>query len=469
MNSNKEDRLRDSIVPQTPRHDDGRNPRPGDERTRSRRLADVRRGNRSRHQLELLASAQGGKKHHSSTPSSWTSESRGLELWSEKEKREKTVPKPPDLETRHSCPALPAISSSLENYHDITDSADEICTNRLSASHDLNPCSKTKQLNKQESFKPYLPKEEQFLARAKSLDYIANSRHLRLKDAGLPMKNKTPNQLSSRTPSLFQNENKSKPMPNVVMNTNSKLPSETLGNSKEIENHVSTKHAEDGKLTETGPVVATRGRYSVLLNGGTLTTNAPYVDRIEGDTINTTATRSGSVRQPKDADIRQRKTTSDNSSGRDRGRRAQKSTTTAHRKLESVPSPSRRRGRHLRSHKELFAFQQDLLLPRYRKLAGINGNDVDETMKTEHEPEKPPGEEHQGDGRNNRRSDAREVFEKVRLIIKGPEKVETAPKPTEHKVRQMMPIYLKSGLPCGYVDSSSKCDAWLYSNDFDDL
>ncbi|XP_054764783.2 uncharacterized protein LOC129271460 [Lytechinus pictus] len=459
MSGNKESRHRGSGVAKT-RAD--RAPREGDDRTRNRRLADIRRGNKTRHQLELLTNAHGGIKKQSSTPSSWRSESRTLETWSAKEKRERTLPKPPDLETRNSCPALPAISPSL-GIHIDSESRQHSPQAGLYGPRAFGSNAKT---TKQESLNLNLPSDKPRVMRDNSLDLIANVRHPSSKVAA---KHKFGNQNSKLTlppkndyVKAIQYESKPKRTFSVPDIANSTQPSD-LSEARQIaikEAEISNSNKDRREYDSTN---GTKHRYSVLLKGGTSATKAPYVARVGSETIGqNTVSKSDDDRHADDAHSCLQRTSTDDAATKDGEDRLQKPTT-APRKREGVSSPSRRRGRHLRSHKELFAFQQDLLLPRYRKLAGISGGDADVPPN-----DRRSADESQGGGAFTRRSDAREVFEKVRLIIKGPEKVETVTKPTDRKVPQMMPIYLKSGLPCGYVDSSSKCDAWLDSNDFDD-
>ncbi|XP_041475405.1 uncharacterized protein LOC121423922 [Lytechinus variegatus] len=455
MSGNKERRHHGSGVAKT-RAD--RAPREGDDRTRSRRLADIRRGNKTRHQIELLTNAHGGIKKQSSTPSSWRSESRTLETWSAKEKRERTLPKPPDLETRNSCPALPAISPSL-GIHIDSESRQHSPKTGLYGPRALGSNAKT---TKQESLNLNLPNDKPRIMRDNSLDLIANVRHPSSKVAA---KHKFGNQNSKLSMPLkndhvktIQYESKMKRTFSVPDIASSTQPSD-LSEVRQIAIKEAEISNSDKDRTESDSTIGTKHRYSVLLKGGTSETKAPYVARIGSETI---GQNTSTVSKSDDVRSRFQRTSTDDAATKDGEDHLQKPTT-APRKREGVSSPSRRRGRHLRSHKELFAFQQDLLLPRYRKLAGISGGDAEVPPN-----DRRSADESQGGGTHTRRSDAREVFEKVRLIIKGPEKVETVTKPTDRKVPQMMPIYLKSGLPCGYVDSSSKCDAWLDSNDFDD-
>lgn len=419
MSKRKESRHQSSgVVRNRPDH----TAREGDDRTRNRRLADVRRGNESRHQLELLTSAQGGTKKHSSTPSSWRSESRAFETLSVKEKREIIFPKPPALEARHSCPALPAISPSLGLYHDISNSTMQSPKAGSNRSLDVSANFKTKKMKQDGSLNRNLLKDEQRIVRTNSLDIIATSQHPSSRAAskykmGKLISNLTSVPAKNHHAKSIQNESKPKrtlSVPDIIYPSQS---SETRLNVKEADSSSSNK---DGK--ETGPAILTRRRYSVLLNGGTLATNAPYVDRIESKAIGLNQTPKGETNhQRKDLDSDLQNTTTDSVTAAKGRKDLLQKPTTVPLKRESVHSPSRRRGRHLRSHKELFAFQQDLLLPRYRKLAGISGNDADDAM--------PQNEERSADAKT-RRSDAREVFEKVRLIIKGPDKVETVTKPT---------------------------------------
>ncbi|XP_071511303.1 uncharacterized protein [Diadema antillarum] len=205
------------------------------------------------------------------------------------------------------------------------------------------------------------------------------------------------------------------------------------------------------KLERAGPLTESTRRYSVLISGGTLSKQAPYVDRVKPELVKNDI--SGSP--PSKMDRLQHSDSVDQS-----------------RDAITVPAPGH--GRHLRSRKELFAFQQDLLLPRYRKLAGISENvsgnaSVNTSGQSIGGKGGPPDpEESNGTKKSGATQRTEEVFEKVRLIIQGPTKVKQIIKPTSGKRRQAMPIYLKSGLPCGYVDPSSKCDAWLDANDFNE-
>ncbi|XP_072172642.1 uncharacterized protein [Diadema setosum] len=206
------------------------------------------------------------------------------------------------------------------------------------------------------------------------------------------------------------------------------------------------------KLERAGPLTESTRRYSVLISGGTLSKQAPYMDRVKPELVKTDVSEI----PPSKMDRLQHSDSVDQS-----------------RDATTVPAPGH--GRHLRSRKELFAFQQDLLLPRYRKLAGISENvSGNASVNTSGQSiggkgGSPDPEESNGTQRLGANQRTEEVFEKVRLIIRGPTK--EAPKKDSQnngKRRQAMPIYLKSGLPCGYVDPSSKCDAWLDANDFNE-